>query len=150
MSGSLHRIVYCSRNALAGSAASVSGEIRDILALSRANNRRDGITGALLYSGGVFAQVLEGRLDAIEGAFERIQRDPRHRDVTVLQIAPAGPRGFPDWSMAFAGDSAGRSDPATAARLAEALADPDAVGGEELLDLLRDLVVREDEWALAS
>lgn len=150
MADTLHRIVYCSRNALAGSVEAVSTEIRDILALSRRNNQRDGITGALLYSGGVFAQVLEGPLNAIEGAFERIQRDTRHQNVTVLQVAPCDARGFPDWSMAFAGDQGGRSDPATAARLAEALTDSAAVSGDELLDLLRDLVVREDEWALAS
>ena len=36
---------------------------------------------------------------------ERIQRDERHGEVTVLQCGPVEPRGSPDWSMAFVGES---------------------------------------------
>ncbi|MBV9785429.1 MAG: BLUF domain-containing protein [Acidisphaera sp.] len=144
-----HRIVYCSRNALRGSHDAIEAEIRQILEKSRANNHRDGITGALLFSSGSFVQVLEGPIAALERTFETIQRDPRHRDVTVLQIAESN-RGFPAWSMAFAGNTAGGSCPAAEAAMSAALADPSAASGEQLLSVLRTLVVREDDWALAS
>ena len=48
-----------------------------------------GVTGALIFNSGVFAQVLEGRRQIIEGDFERIQRDRRHADVHVLAFEEA-------------------------------------------------------------
>ena len=49
--------------------------IGQILAVSRRNNARAGITGALMYSGSAFAQVLEVPRLAVEAIFERIQRE---------------------------------------------------------------------------
>ena len=97
----LYRVLYCSRLRLAEDHA--QEEVRQILAASRRNNTRDGITGGLLFSAGSFAQVLEGPVDAVEEAFERIQCDPRHDKVTVLEAGPVDQRAFPDWSMAFKG-----------------------------------------------
>lgn len=99
----LYRVLYCSRNNLYGAAGNYSEEIRRILATSRENNARDGVTGGLLFSGGCFAQILEGPLKTVEGAFERIQCDGRHQEVTVLQSGPIAARDFPEWSMAFTG-----------------------------------------------
>ena len=72
-----------------------------LLATSRENNRRDDITGLLLYKEGNFMQVLEGDEDAVLRLYARIQRDPRHRDVTTLLQGAISARQFPDWSMAF-------------------------------------------------
>lgn len=56
----------------------------DILAASRRNNARDGIT-RLLYGDGVrFMQVLEGPDDKVEAADARIKGDQRHRAAVVL------------------------------------------------------------------
>ena len=71
--------------------------------MSRRNNRRDEITGALLFSEDQFAQVLEGDMEAVMEAFERIQCDPRHRNTVILTNEPAAAREFGDWSMAYAG-----------------------------------------------
>lgn len=54
----LYRVLYCSRNCLSNDPDTVAEEIRRILAKSRENNERDGITGGLLFSEGSFAQVL--------------------------------------------------------------------------------------------
>ncbi len=140
---SLHRVLYCSRNLIPGASEAVAADIRSILAASRRNNARDGITGGLLFSRGCFAQVLEGPLDAVEGAFERIQCDGRHGDVTVLQSEPIAARDFPDWSMAFAGPDA--ASPLMGARVADAFAGQSDNGGR-LLDLLKAVIVRETEW----
>lgn len=101
----LTRLIYTSRNLLAGGGDARVSAVAEILATSQANNARVGVTGALLFNGGAFAQVLEGPRRAVEATFERIQRDPRHGDVAVLQCAPVADRGFPRWSMAFVGQS---------------------------------------------
>jgi len=140
----LHRVFYCSRNLIPGTPEAVAADIRSILATSRRNNARDGITGGLLFSDGCFAQVLEGPLDAVENAFERIQCDERHSDVTVLQSGPIATRDFPDWSMAFAGPDAA-SNPIAGTPMADAFAGQSG-DGDKLLDMLKSVIVRESEW----
>ncbi len=140
----LHRVLYCSRNLIPGTPEAVAADVRRILAVSRRNNARDGITGGLLFSEGCFAQVLEGPLDAVEGAFERIQCDERHSDVTVLQSGPIAARDFPDWSMAFAGPDE-TSSPITGVQMPDAFAGQ-SNAGDKLLDMLKAVIVRETEW----
>ena len=101
----LYRLIYTSRNLLAGDEGERDAAVAGILAVSKRNNARVGVTGALLFNAGSFAQVLEGPRAAVEITFERIQRDPRHSDVSVLQCEPVATRGFPNWSMAFVGRS---------------------------------------------
>jgi hypothetical protein len=140
----LYRVLYCSRNLIPGSSEAMAADIRSILAASHRNNARDGITGGLLFSEGCFAQVLEGPLDAVESAFERIQCDERHSDVTVLQSRPIATRDFPEWSMAFAGPGAA-SYPVAGTRMADAFA-AQSDDGDKLLDMLKAVIVRESEW----
>ena len=72
----------------------------DILATSRRNNARDGITG-LLYADGVrFMQVLEGPNDKVEAAYARIKPDQRHRAAVVLSRREIEEREFGPWDMA--------------------------------------------------
>ena len=101
----IYRLVYTSQNLLEGGEKEQKAAIAGLLAVSKRNNARVGVTGALLFNGGAFAQVLEGSRAAVEATFERIQRDPRHSDVAVLQCEPVAARGFPNWSMGFVGDS---------------------------------------------
>ena len=98
----IFRLVYVSRNRLRGDPAAMEREVANILAVSRRNNVRAGVTGALLFSADCFAQTLEGRRDAVEAVFERIQCDPRHSNTVVLQLEPAA-AVFADWSMAYGG-----------------------------------------------
>lgn len=140
----LSRVLYCSRSQIPGGTEVILANIESILAASRENNRRAGISGALLFSDGCFAQVLEGDLDAVGEAFERIQCDERHMDVTVLQSGPIGARDFPSWSMAFAGADAGQS-PIAGIALFDSAMSPSSKG-QELVALLKDVVVRETHW----
>ena len=91
MTSDLHRLVYCSRNRIPGAATEISAEIDVILAASQRNNLRFGVTGALIFNTGAFAQVLEGACPDVESTFERIQCDQRHRDV---QVSLRSLRGF--------------------------------------------------------
>lgn len=144
MNQPLHRLVYCSRNAIAGPAEAQQAELRQILRASRNNNPRDDVTGALLFGDDLFAQALEGPMAAVEAAFERIQCDPRHAEVAVLDFAPVAERAFGDWSMGFAGPL---RPGAAAPRLGRALSAPGPGAGAEVLRLLRAVLRGGDRWA---
>lgn len=76
-------------------------ELLDILKVSRENNETGNVTGMLLYKGGNFMQVLEGPDDAVNAVFEKIKKDPRHKDVSVISREQIQVRQFPSWEMAF-------------------------------------------------
>lgn len=99
----LYNLAYISKNTIKGTPETVKAEIEDILASAHKNNPTMNITGALLYSGGYFCQVIEGPEEAIEELFETIQMDDRHGSVTVLHFEPIERRGFSEWAMALAG-----------------------------------------------
>lgn len=93
----IHQLLYVS-----GAARSLREEdIEQILATSRSNNPRLGITGMLLVAGDAFIQVLEGEVGAVQGLAEHIRRDPRHRNFMVLVEQDAPRRAFARWDMGF-------------------------------------------------
>lgn len=139
----LHRLIYCSRSRLAGAEEALTAEVQGILMSSRRNNMRSGVTGALLFNAGCFGQVLEGTLPAIESTFERIQRDERHGDVTLLDLSPVAQRRFPNWSMAFVGRSVQHENLFAGIATTSGF-EPGRLSGEHLLGLLRDLMLREE------
>lgn len=102
----LYRLVYYSRNAIWGHDDEVRSSVQSVLAASRRNNAQAQVTGALMFTDGYFAQVLEGRRDEVERVFERIQLDERHAEVQLLSFDAVSSRVFPTWSMAFIGNSA--------------------------------------------
>ncbi len=142
MNTELYKIVYCSRNYIGGGHVERDGEILQILDAAKANNSRQSITGALLFNSGFFAQVLEGPRSSIERVFERIQQDPRHGEVTVLESGAADRRSFPEWSMAYVHLPSDSEATGVAATLNQALVNPDGAG-DEVLELLRSLVIQE-------
>lgn len=73
--------------------------LRDIVKQSRARNAASGVTGFMAFDGLGFLQVLEGPEDAVRETYERIGRDRRHRDVTLLGTRSIERRDFPDWHM---------------------------------------------------
>lgn len=80
------------------------GVLNGILSISRRNNPRDGITGALIVRRDIYLQLLEGPEAAVEAAFVRIAGDDRHLSVERLCSGAVAERVFPDWAM--------RDDPA--------------------------------------
>ena len=143
MSSEIHKIVYCSRNFISGDDAARDAEIRQILETARRNNSQADVTGALLFSSGYFAQALEGPRTAIEKIFERIQRDNRHGDVTVLESVSGSERDFSQWSMAYVPPPTGVAASRIEATLQDAMHN-NSDAGEDVLGLLRNLVLQED------
>lgn len=77
-----------------------AADLDRLLALSRARNEVEGLTGLLVYAGGGFVQVFEGPGHVVEAAFDRIARDPRH-EVILHTTRPIEHRHFPTWQMGF-------------------------------------------------
>jgi blue light- and temperature-responsive anti-repressor len=139
----LYRLVYASKNLLQGSESEMTAAVRQILDASQRNNRAVDVTGALMFNTGAFAQVLEGPRRGVEATFERIQRDLRHGDVTVLQCGPAERRGFANWSMAFVGQSA-RGQERFSSLAAESGFDLSRLDGDQVFAMLHGLVMEEE------
>jgi hypothetical protein len=87
----LERILYVSRAAPGVTLEAVFGIIRAAHAL----NGRDGLSGGLIFLDGCFAQALEGPGAALDAAFARIARDPRHGPVALRARERALCRLFP-------------------------------------------------------
>ncbi|MRI35105.1 hypothetical protein EOPP23_19245 [Endozoicomonas sp. OPT23] len=97
MERNLYQIVYTSSS----SELMESAELEIILASARKNNANNKVTGMLLYSEGVFIQVLEGPEQAVRETYELIARDPRHHGAIVLLESGIENRNFSNWAMGF-------------------------------------------------
>lgn len=75
--------------------------VEKIADMSRRNNKKLGVTGALCSSPRGFLQILEGPPAAVNELYNRIVRDPRHADVTLLEYVKVPFREFENWSMAY-------------------------------------------------
>lgn len=91
----LERLVYRSR-----AVGSPTTELDLILRVSVWNNARRRITGVLGHVRGHYVQLLEGPGAALDDLMAVLERDPRHRELTVLERRPMDQRLFPGWSMA--------------------------------------------------
>lgn len=91
-----------------------AGAIARLCEQSRHNNERDDITGLLVFDGRAFCQFIEGPRAAIERLYERLERDPRHTRIRMLQASSSnGARRFPSWRLGYAYSA----DPAAIERL---------------------------------
>jgi hypothetical protein len=76
-------------------------DLEQILATSRVNNARDGITGILLYADGNIIQVLEGEASVVRDRYMKIAQDSRHHGAIILLEETIEERAFPEWTMGF-------------------------------------------------
>lgn len=76
-------------------------QVEQILISARHHNQLRQVTGALLYTGGHFAQLLEGLPQALADTMAAIDADSRHEAVTRLIEGSITQRRFAGWTMAF-------------------------------------------------
>ncbi len=76
-------------------------ELAELLEMARENNAKHGLTGMLLYAESSFFQVLEGPADVVDALYARIERDPRHDQMTLIIKEPIPKRYFDAWTMGF-------------------------------------------------
>lgn len=133
----LHRLIYVSRFSAAFPSERQEQDYvtASIVRTSVRLNAESGLTGLLLVCRRHFAQVLEGSADAVEATFGRIQRDSRHTDIRLIQMARCDQRLFPDWTM-----SARRVDVGDGSFMGDlnldGAADPSTLDAEGALSLL--------------
>jgi len=130
----LVRLLYASR------AVNTSPEaIESILAQARQHNPENGITGILCYGGGIFLQAIEGGRMQVSELFGHIQKDPRHKDVALLEYEEIFERRFGGWSMGQVNLS--KLNHSILLKYSEKPElDPYAVSGKVSLALLEDLM----------
>jgi hypothetical protein len=148
MERDLVRLVFLSRNMMAGGPDAVLAQINDILATGRRNNARNNLTGALLFNSGVFAQALEGRRADVEQTFRRILADERHADIQLLDVENIETRVFPVWSMGFLGKS--RADQRLFGHMAEETGfDRQRLEKQSIFKTLLEIAADEEAQAFA-
>ena len=69
----------------------------------RPRNSKSAVTGLLIYDDGrFFFQWLEGPAENVESLWGQIQRDRRHTEVELLELAPSQERVFGGWDLKLA------------------------------------------------
>lgn len=101
------RLTYASRSTFPSvrDGAALPPEVGSILVQSRRNNARRRLVGGLYFADGCFFQVLEGRPEDVEALYARLQDDPRHRDLRVLDRREIEAPAFGAWAMKHVPDA---------------------------------------------
>lgn len=92
----LYQLFYISRS------LATPQEVEDILIRARELNASRQVTGSLMFTGGHFAQVLEGPAVALADTMAAITADRRHEDLRRLIAGDLAARRFGHWSMGYA------------------------------------------------
>lgn len=130
----LVRLLYASRAVDTSPAA-----IQAILETARRHNHQDGVTGILVYGGGIFMQAIEGGRQVISNLYGAIQRDARHKDVVLLHYEEIVERRFGSWTMGLV--DVGRINASVLLKYSErAVLDPYSVSGQVSMALLEELM----------
>ena len=101
------RLIYRSRDRIPADVR--RAELGELFSTARSNNKRARITGALLVSDDWFVQTLEGEETAVRALYSRIEADPRHDSISLLEARAVDRRVFARWAMAQVSES-GASD----------------------------------------
>lgn len=97
----LHRVIYASETVGATGASTLS--IAQILGVSDRNNRRDRVSGCLMFHQGHILQALEGGRADLDRLMRRIIADPRHTGLRILSDMPIPERRLQE-PMSLCGD----------------------------------------------
>ena len=130
----LVRLLYASR-----AVDNTQPAVQAILDSARRHNQDSGVTGVLVYGGGVFMQAIEGGRQAVSDLYGTISRDPRHKDVALLHYEEIVERRFGSWTMGLVDVS--RVNASVLLKYSErAVLDPYAVSGKVSMALLDELM----------
>ena len=99
----MERLLYVSKSKI--EKAEAFAVVARIVMKSKEWNIDHNLTGALIFTGTHFAQVLEGSQQDIDDVMVIIKSDPRHEEVSVINRSPITERQFPTWVMAYQGPS---------------------------------------------
>lgn len=94
----IHQLVYISK----AKDGITEEEILEFLRKAVEFNSKSGITGTLMYNGGLFLQLLEGDAVSLDYVLEkRIKKSSLHSNLTVLFKKSAVERLYEHWNMSY-------------------------------------------------
>ncbi len=91
----MYRLFYVSKAAEGMDEAS----LEKLVEKAAVRNARLGVTGALVFNGTDFGQVLEGQREAIEAVMASIRDDTRHTGIIIVSEGLCSERRWDGWSM---------------------------------------------------
>ena len=91
----LRQVVYISQ----ATRDFTEADLDELVKVSDNNNRKHGITGAMLYLENAFIQVIEGEDSDIAQLLKNLYADTRHRDIRIVSDSVVPARNFQNWSM---------------------------------------------------
>ena len=131
----LVRLLYVSRSVN----PETPDETESILNASREHNIANGITGVLCFGGGIYLQAIEGGRNQVNALYTHIVKDPRHKDVVVLDYQEITERRFGGWTMGHV--RLDKLNPSIVLKYSEtAELDPYGVSGQVSFSLLEELM----------
>ncbi len=93
----LYRLIYCS-----DAADNITvHDVRSIVEKASLKNTSLLISGGLLYCENKFLQILEGSIFTINKLFNSILRDPRHKNINLIDFTRIKQREFEGWKMSL-------------------------------------------------
>ena len=146
----MQRLLYVSDSRI--EAADVQSAVLQIVVNAQVKNIELGITGALIFTGEHFAQVLEGPQEAIDTLMAYINADPRHGNLVVVDRSSITRRRFPDWQMAYQGPSPFVSRHVARLMHATSQSEQRRAAADWVIELAREFAVPRklpDYWKLA-
>ncbi len=93
-----YQIIYISEKT---SEFKPDNDLNKIISSSFRNNNARDVTGVLMYNGGFFFQVIEGKKEDVVYTYNKIILDPRHQNVNLLADREIEHRNFEDWPLAL-------------------------------------------------
>ena len=142
MTEQVFRVIYMSECVLPSGNPDYADAIDQLLKVSRAWNDDHELTGALLFSSGYFAQVLEGPEHEVRQIIGQIVCDPRHQGLRLIERGMVPARVFGNWSMAYT-DGEGQLD----LSMMDVIGMPNESQGAAILRMLRHIVTPDKPFA---
>jgi hypothetical protein len=97
----MQRLIYSSSRVDDTDANGFSTEFNDIGEVAARKNSELGITGYLICTRNWYAQVLEGEAPVLETLLAKIEKDPRHSNMTLLSRETCSDHIFPNWGLGW-------------------------------------------------
>lgn len=97
----LVRLIYASRI----SDEFIIDDVKDIVNKATRSNALNDITGLLCFNRNYFLQCIEGERDVVNATFNRISKDVRHEEITLVDYCEITEREFTDWAMEYVPES---------------------------------------------
>ena len=96
----LYALAYISQSIFKDE-ADLSKANEDIVYTCNKKNKISGVTGLLYFSHGTYLQYLEGNELSVLETFNKISKDHRHCNVTIIYSDRSSARKFEQWAMRF-------------------------------------------------